>query len=360
MKFQRATTFLLLALLAAASAPFVAAHGGENAAETEVHLLEDEGDDSFYFTGGFDIYQVFLGEAHFPGLGVGSAGDAVYFRTILYGNYAQRPANAEEFRVVFRFSTPAGDVERFVATTDGKTLTTDFDHLEYELTADELVIERAGILFTNLSISPGDTINGFIVESSVDGDLRDRAPGGLFVPGSGGRVEVPAELYPVPGAGVITESVVLSGPVKYALATVTPRVDARNVVDVAMTSLLTEGAQHAHVEVTGGSWKATPLGNATGGEIKAGETLTVGLTLAPGVEPGEEVVPGRLDVYTDLGGRVSYILTWENGAPLVVPEGGEVPINILEMVPVAETPGIGILPLIAGLGALALVARRRS
>ncbi len=348
------------AFVATALAPFATAHGSEQAAETEIHLIEDEADDSFYETGGYDIYQVFLGEAHMEDLGDAVAGDTVYFRTILYGDHAGRPPGQSEFRVVFRMNSPAGEIERYFATTDGKTFTTDFDFLDYAIEATEVIIKRAAISLNGANLSVGDALTDFTVESFVDGDLRDAAPGTIYVPGSGGQLEVPDALYPFSGRGRLESSVALTGPSKYATATVTPRAGEPQTLDVVITTLLKEGSQHVHAEVVGASWTAEVLTNGTGGELKPGEATVVSFRIVPSVAPGEDMMPGRIDVFTDLGGRVSYALAWENGAPLILPEGaGNIPINALEQVPIVEAPGPGVLVTVAGLGALAVALRRR-
>lgn len=342
------TAALLAALAFLAAVPAALAHDPLEAAELETQVLEDEADDSFYVTGGFDVWQLFVGEAHVPEIGAGPAGDGLYFRTSLFGDFAGRPANVKEYRVTFTFETPAGSVTRYLATTDGTTFDTDFDALLVEPEDDQVVVQRAFVSYASAGVAPGDAVGAFLVESLVDGEVRDRAPGGILVPGTGGRVEVPME------SKVLEESVTLTGPGRYVR--VTPNDMGGGAYSVSVASALKEGGQHVHLEAPRVPGWTLTLEGENGGNLKPGDTKVIRFRLDASGEG--EVAPATLDVTTDLGGRSSVIAAVQGGKVVLLPDGAEAAPGSLSALGGASVPGAGALGALLAAVAVALARRR--
>ncbi|HWG89859.1 MAG TPA: hypothetical protein VNZ52_03325 [Candidatus Thermoplasmatota archaeon] len=342
---------LALALLLL-GVPSVLAHGTLEAREVETLLLVDEADDSFYTTGGYDLYEVYIGEAHLREAGMGAAGDGFYFRTILFGNFAERPPGTNEYRVEFNFAGPDGPMMRYLLTKDGKTFETDFDHLMVTVEDNQVEVNRAFVALQNASLTRQMALRDFRVTSLVDGEVRDRAPGGIYVPRTGGQVEVPMP------SEVRADSYTLVGPTKY-VAAAAARSPAGNYT-LTITSLLKEGEQHVSLATANVTDYTFVLPAEAGGVLKAGGTMTIPFTLEPMDRNGDGALePFQLDVLSDIGGRVGFVVSLQNGTAALLPEGAvavaqpwspETPLQ-------APLPGLVAVTL-AAVGAAFLLRRR--
>lgn len=339
----------LAALTVLVAFPPAGAHGEYEASELEVHLLSDEGSDVIESYGGYDIQDLFIGFAHDPAVGAGAAGDGFYLRAEIYGlpeNAAQPPD--QEWTVTFFIGTPGGEVVRSLSSSDGATFTSDFDSLLYEVDVPERSthVQRAFLSFASAGVAPGQPLGPFRVESTAGGDLRDVAPGGIPVPGTGGLAEYPDPTQ-IDGEGELVTSLPAKGPDGYvAMAAVA---DAPGDYTVTVASLLKEGGQHVIVTPrTADGWELT-LGGETNKAVDANGTATFTLhaVAAPGAAPLE------LDVTTDIGGRSTLLL--QPDGTLVLPDGTQVAPVVQ---PAAESPAPAVA-LLAGLLAAAAILRRR-
>lgn len=346
---MRFRVFPLLLALAVSGALPVAAHGTFEASELEIHIHDDEGSDVIESYGGFDIQDLFLGFAHDPTVGAGSAGDGFYVRLELYGLMANSPpVPGQEWTVSVTLQTPAGPLTRTLSTTDGVTFASDYDSLLFEIDDAERTthIQRAFVSYAGAGLSPGDAIGPFLVESRVDGDLRDASPGGIPMPGTDGAAEYPDPTQ-IDGEGALLETVTLVGPEVYVKVGAVAR-PAGAGFDVTVTSALTEGGQHVFVTpVETAGWTYNLTGTTTA-SLDANGTL--GFTLE--AEPTTATAPLRLEVQTDVGGRADL---W------VALDGTLTGPGNLTVAPTAqpprESPALGwALPVL--LAAMALARRR--
>lgn len=328
----------LIAILVAAaqSLPLGAAHGTAEANELEVEILRDEANEFNDARGGYDVTQVFIGEAHDHTLAHGADGDTVYWRAELYGAPGgESPLSSGEWRAVFTFEGPAGPVVRSIRTTDGKSFQTDFDKLIANASEGALHVERAMILLSSVGLAPGSELKQFRVETFVGNELRDRAPGGMPI---GGPVEVPTE------SRSLADAYALTGPTRYASARIEPATEGARL---HVTSLLTKGSQHIHLHLPAdvGSPDPTSVSVAPNGEA----TFLLRL-------PEELVEPLAFDLTTDVGGRITLVLDGAGlraeGAP---PATKNLPEEDGRPVP---GPPVALLVLVATLAAVTLARRR--
>lgn len=345
MRFPLLMAALGLSLLAAMPAD---AHGTFEASELEIHVHDDEGSDVIESYGGFDIQDLFIGFAHDPNVGAGAAGDGFYVRLELYGLMANSPpAPGQEWTVTVTMQTPAGPLTRTLSTTDGVTFASDYDSLLFEIDDAERTthIQRAFVSYAGAGLSPGDVIGPFLVESRVDGDLRDASPGGIPVPGTDGAAEYPDPTQ-IDGEGALLETVTLVGPeiyVEVAAVSTQPR-----TFDITVTSTLAEGGQHVFVTpVETAGWTYNLTGTTTA-SLEANGTLEFTLL----AEPTTATAPLHLEVETDVGGRADLWVgldgTLTGPGNLTVASAAQAP---------RESPALGwTAPLL--LVALAIVRRR--
>lgn len=352
---------LLPALLLALVAVPADAHGTFEANELEVHLLNDEGSDAIEPYGGYDIQDLFIGFAHDPEVGAGAAGEGFYLRLILYGlpeNSALGPVPtgspaALPWTATVRFMTEVGPMERTLSTIDGQVLTSDFDALEYKVDRAErtTMVQRAFVAYGDAGLHPTGTLGGFRVETRVGDDLRDVAPGGIPVPGTNGAQEYPDPTQ-IDGQGVITPSVVMRNPDNYVV--VSSVATAPGTYGLTIASALKQGGQHVMVQpVPSPAWDVSFDGD-TMREVEANGTLATVLHATPKAGVAAEVL--EVDVLTDVGGR-SVLYVSPNGT-LVLPDGAAV--GPAPAPPAKESPPVGVVGVLLGLGLLAMSRRRLS
>lgn len=335
--------------------PVGTAHGAVNARELEVLVLEDELSDVQTSTAGYDLGEFYVAEAWIAGLG-----DGLYFHTILFGSFPGNPSSSK-YEVRFTMEDAAGNkLVRSIITTGGEELSTDFDLLEAEHEADQVEIERAFVKLDGTGWTRGARIKTFIVESYVDGEIRDRAPGPLYAPRSGGRLEIPQG-----DSRQTVEFLVLQGPVNYMRANFT-RAETADTFVLNMTSALTKGAQHLHLEtpewalddptVTG--WEFEILG-PPGGEVAANGSSAVNFRLRPVPDEQGTVAPVMMNVTTDVGGRQGFqVRALGDGQVEFVPEQNVTSWSASTLrVAAAESPAGGgiswialVVPVVIALG----------
>lgn len=318
----------LVAVVLIAVVPSACAHGALEARELEIEILADESTELVSATGGFDITQVFLGEAHDAKVGAGPAGDGVYFRATLAG----RPGADGDARVLFVFEGPAGAVERAI-TVSGQTIASDFDALAALLTDDGLEIERAFVAYASAGLAPGDRLAGFRVVTTSGSRTVDVAPGGLYA----GPLEAPAG-----ESRVVAEEIQLAGVGRYL--DVGARIEGEDVV-LAVTSLLRNGSQHLELALEGADVVVEGPASVSVGPAGTAEFRIRANGRAP------------VDVTSDVGGRDRVVIDDDGGLRVLADDGATVlaaadPSFEERVVPVTSPMG-----LFAAL-AVALLARR--
>jgi hypothetical protein len=277
-------TLAALATLAAFASllPTAQAHGLVNAGELETLMVQDEASDVMTEGKlGYDLLQLYVGEAYVPGVG-----DGLYVHTTLYGGAGDRPALDGPLSVRFTFTTDQATFTRQITTSDGNSFSGDFDSLAIVPGSGEVDVQHAFVRYFP-SFGPGSVLKGLKAESFVGTDLRDVAPGGMFVQG------VPMT-EPGSTSKQVAESYPLRGPVGYAtIASLAADADgftltAHNPLKKGDEHilLLANEADGWHAEITGG------------GEVKAGGDTTIHVRLVPGTGTF------NLDLVTDIGGRI--------------------------------------------------------
>jgi len=340
---------LLLALLCLASAAVpvpVLAHNTYEASELETHVVNDEGTDVLESYGGYDIQDLFVGFAHDATTGSGAAGDGLYVRLELYGNRteSQVPQLAANWSVTVAMAVAGNLTVRSVWTTDGATFRSDFDSLAVATEERDTHVQRAFLSYANLGIAAGSEASILRIESRVDGDLRDVAPGGIPVPGTNGAQEYP-DPTSIEGKGILVESFPLSAPSNYVQ--VTPVATAPGDYTITVKSALQKGAQHVFVDaIDEGTYEL--FGN-TSAALDANGTMTFRLVLVPGRLDGA----AHLDIRTDVGGRTPLVLTADG----LQVEGGAFAPAMAPPEPESSPPA-GLLLALGVLGLAGLVARR--
>jgi MYXO-CTERM domain-containing protein len=346
---MRGLAAILAAWTLSAGALAASAHSVYEAAELEIHVVNDEGSDLIEAYGGYDIQDAFVGFAHEPALGVGDAGDGFYVRLELYGSRAESfvPQGAANWSVAVTMRLGDAETTRQVWSTDGTTFGHDFDGLLFEVEERDTHIQRAFLSYGRNGLAPGASVSIVRIESRVDGDLRDVAPGGIPVPGTDGARE-----YEDPGAlegrGVLADNVTLAGPEVYLdvvhASAIPCGADATGPCghEVTVATTLTAGSQHVFVRPRPGA--------ALEVRMPPGEPV-----VAPNGTLTFQVVPtsageAAFDVVTDVGGRMGFTVT-ANGA-LAGPAG-----ILVEAPP--EPPEESPAPVLGLLGAVAVAAALR-
>lgn len=325
--------------------PAAMAHNPVEAQELELLAIEDEGTDLIDGYGGYDIVAVFIGGAHHRELGQGVAGDGFYLRIELYGK-PDGPNAVLPNAIHVRFAGGNGTVERTITTPDGVSFASDFDHLELEAEDVEVHVRRAFLLWSSVGLAPGSPIKDLVVETTYGDDPRDVAPGGIYVPGSGGAATYPDPTQ-IDGAGRLIEAPVPPAADAYFGAVTA---SARgNAYRVEVQSGLHNGAQHilAAPPAGGTAWNVSITSPAA--EVAANGTYVLEFTAAAG--PGASDL--AIDLLSDVGGRLR----------IAVAPDGVLAVRGLETRPAAEpvpAPIAGPLGLAALAVALACKRLRRT
>lgn len=325
-----APVVLLLAVLALmAGMPAAQGHGLVNAGELETLIVQDEASDAMTgFDLGFDLVQLYVGEAHVPGLG-----DGLYVHTVLYGGAGERPALDGPLSVGFEFGFGERTVERTLYLQDG-AFQGDFDHIDAEAGDGEAEVQRAFLVYPD-GVGPGTALTSLRATSYVGQEARDVAPGGILLPGA------QAEVVMGESAQVV-ESYTLRGPAGYlAQVEVIAMADAPGEFLVTAWSGLKQGSQHIVLAAEPrDGWTAAIEG---GGEAKPGESESFTVRLTPGQGAY------AFDLYTDVGGHATFTAEQAADGLRVATDGSAA----VQPAPAAkESPA----PLWLALGGLALAA----
>lgn len=336
-------TTLVLALLMAT--PTALSHAAEEPLNVEVEVLEDEGEDAFYWYDGYDLYNLFVREAYWEPLDQ----EGIIFRFTLYGGFSEAP-EVDALHIDISAGSDNATTLR-LTTTDDQTWEGDLTVVAANITEDEPPFTgvtsklQAFVPYDALGLSPGDTLANVSMASYAGEDLRDIAPGGFFLPGSGGQGEVPGESQrlvdelPLEGTGGYTE--------------VTPTATGSSVQLLVKSNLEATGQ---HIEVVPGQapgWNLTVEG-PTAASVDAGGETTFDLNVTASSSATE---PLPVAIITDLGGR-EWVYLGINGTEL---QTGLEPasVDVAPEQPPQESPGPGVLGLLLGLTlAVALVGRR--
>ena len=319
---------LALTFLAAPAA----AHGALAINELETYAISDfEGQEDSFAWEGFEIWDVYVGD----GYDAIQDADGVYFKVNLAGDGTQRPTESAAWTVNISFKAGEETIEREIVH-DGVDVTTTFEALEWTIADGNVFQVKA---WTPIPDWKGKAVSDIVIVSSVDGEPRDTAPGGIHAPGTGTEIPVEAPstvIFPPMGEGRIVEQVELTGPAKFIDVTVTPL--GNGVFDFTVKNPLKEQGQHVHMrEPTLGSWSmSSPLPSVN---LEGGASATFKVALNASSMPGV-VEPLILDLYTDIGGRHLYYAYLENSEVKVLDDPTLATASAIE--PAQEAPGLGL------------------
>ncbi len=337
------TALVALAMLTVLAPP-AWAHAAPNPLENAVHLLADEGEDSFYWYDGYDLYNLFVREAYWEPLDQ----EGLIFRFTLYGGFAPTDV-ASTLHIDIGFTTPSGEQVLRMSTTDDRNWTGDLVPLVANVTPDDLPFTgvtskmQAFVPFEALDLAPGDSITDVWMASYADEDLVDLAPGGVFLPHSQGMVEVPME------SSRVTDELPLVGPHGYMSVehTITP-----GTLSIDVENILSTGQHVGVVPVETPGWNVSVVGGSAA-SVDGGEaaTFTLNVSAAPAA-----TAPLPVQVISDLGAR-DWIYVGVNGSELLTANSAEAVAVAPEAPATNESPGIGLVGLLV-IGLVGLAARR--
>lgn len=349
---------LLMGTLALAALPAPArAHTPAEPLPIEVKVLQDEGEDAFYWYDGYDLWYLLVREAYLPDQGR----EGLVFRFQLYGGFA--PGSTAD-RMSIDVGLTAGPEERSrswrVSTPDDAAWGGNMTILDANVTEDELpwtgvtATLLTFVSYAEIGAGPGQQVKDLWMRSWADDDLRDVAPGGLPVPFTNGTVVVP-DVPPVHESTRPVETLDLAGPVGY----VSTAVDADGWdLDITIQNAFEEQGQHVVVApVPTRGWEVEHEGRLVA-NLDGGQAARFALTARP---TADAAAPLPIEVVTDVGGRERFFVGVQGGTDLVL---GKDPAALAMEPPVpapAETtPGpAGWTVAAAAVAAALLLARRR-
>jgi hypothetical protein len=342
---------LFLILAAVLAAPAVAAHGDLEINELETLAIRDfEGmEDSFPYEG-FEIWDVYVGEGYNQTLD----GDGVYFKVNFAGDGTQRPAGGDAWTIGIQFNVGDESFEREL-THDGTTITSTFESLQWTIADGNVLQIKAWVPVEN---GTGKSVTEVVVVSSVDGEPRDMAPGGVYAPGSGSELPVTAPgtpVFPPMGEGRIVTEVPLTGAAKFLNVSIVAKDEATFTVTV--TNPLKEQGQHVILDASPSApWDFSA--SSAVAMLDGGASTTFDLTIRANATSGMRADAFPIDIISDIGGRQTlYAFLGDEGVALTPDASGVRPASTPEGV--LETPG-PVLPLLFAALVFAVFARRRA
>ena len=293
----RAARLLLLVLVAAA--PAASAHGALAVNELETYAISDfEGQEDSFAWEGWEIWDVYVGEGYSQAFD----SDGVYFKINLAGDGTSRPTMGQVWAVTFNFNVGGEGFARIIEH-DGTDVTTDFEELEWQIADGNVFQARAWVPVPEWA---GQSVTDIVLVSSVDGESRDTAPGGIHVPGTEAEIPVeapPTAVFPAMGEGRLVESIPLTGPAKYLNVSIAPL--GNGTFEFSVTNPLKEQGQHAMLSAASTmGWSVTPAD--WNSNLEAGQSATLRAEIKPNTADGSMVEPVRFDILTDIGGRQTY------------------------------------------------------
>ena len=329
--------------------PAVQAHGALAVNELETYAIGDfEGQEDSFAWEGFEIWDVYVGD----GYSEAHAADGVYFKVNFAGDGSQRPTGSTAWTIDFAFKVGDQAFERSLSH-DGADVATDFEELDWIIADGNVLQIRAWVPVPD---AKGQAVTDVVVVSSVDGDRRDVAPGGIFLPGAGTEVPVEAPatpVFPPLGEGRIVDAVPVTGPEKFINVTIAPQ--GAGVFELTVKNPLADQGQHVFLrETAAAGWSLEAP--TTSANLDGGASATFQVTLTPTATNGS-LDPLPLELYTDIGGRQTHYAYLEGDEVLLTSDPAtahSATIGEAEQ----EAPGPGALALLACL-AFAFVSRRR-
>lgn len=351
-----AARLALLSILAlAALAPAASAHGALAVNELETYAISDfEGQEDSFPWEGFEIWDVYVGDGHSQAHG----SDGVYFKVNLAGDGASRPTMGQVWAVTFTFNVGDQAFERRI-THDGAEVTTDFEELEWQIADGNVFQARAWVPVPDWA---GRSVTDILLVSSVDGEARDTAPGGIHLPGAGAEVPVqapPTTVFPAMGEGRLVESVPLTGPGKFLAVSVAAL--GNGTFELNVTNPLREQGQHAMLRLPATpGWSVTP--SEWNANLDAGRSAVLRVQAVPATAADGSIVdPMRFDLLSDIGGRHTFHAFVDGGeVALGQDEAAAQPAAFGEAA--EESPGLSLFAMAAALAvawASRSAARRR-
>jgi hypothetical protein len=346
---MRLSVPVLTALALAFLVPAASAHGGLTLNEFDVYAIGDfEGHEDSFEWEGFEIWDVYAGD----GYSMQNESHGVYFKVNLAGDGTKRPSGGETWDIQFTYKVGGTEYTRIISH-DGTEVTTDFEELEWQIADGNVFQVRA---WAPVPAWVDLTISDLVLLSSVDGEPRDIAPGGIYDPATGQEIPVnapPSAVFPEVGEGRIVDVVTLTGSAKFLEVSVMPEADGWFAFNV--TNPLAEQGQHFMVQATpGAGWNVNGAPNPESVDGAKSTNFRMQFTVD---EDATIVEPMRFDLMTDIGGLQSwYAFLGANGVEVVNDESMATAGSIEQ--PAQDTPG---LPLVwIGLVMVAFAARRRS
>lgn len=349
---MRPTTALVILAAATFIATPVAAHGDLTIHELETLAIRDfEGQEDSFPWEGFEIWDVYVGD----GYNFLQDSHGVYFKVNFAGDGTQRPLGSAAWAVDISFKVGEETVEREIVH-DGADVATTFEALEWVI-ADGNVFQIKA--WTPVPDWQGKAVRDIVIVSSVDGEPRDTAPGGIHDPVTGTEIPVEAPstvVFPPMGEGRIVEQVELTGPEKYIDVTLTPK--GSGVFEFAIKNPLAQQGQHVHFREpeSPGAWTMA-VASMGGAEMEGGASKTFTVTLDSTATSGT-VEPLLLDLYTDIGGRQLFYAYLDDGDVKVTNDPALANAANVEPAKEASSPGVLASALVIGV-ALALSRKTR-
>ncbi len=344
---MRLSVAALVALVALATlAPAASAHGGLTLNEFDIYAISDfEGHEDSFPWEGFEIWDIYAGDGYNEAVGA----HGVYFKANLAGDGTVRPTGSQSWDIRFTYNVGSDEYTRNISH-DGNEVTTDFEALEWQI-ADGNVFQIYA--WAPVPAWDGLSITDLVVVSSVDGEPRDIAPGGIYDPATGQEVPVnapPTPVFPEIGEGRIVEAVPLTGSAKFIDVKVTPEADGWFQFNV--TNPLAAQGQHFMVNASAPGWRVTGVPNAA--SIEGGASASFRMQFTP--DAAAVIEPMRFELMTDIGGLLP-LFAYMGPDGIVIVEDAARATTATMPEPDVEAPG---LPLVwIGL-VVAVVARRRA
>lgn len=346
MQPRSSLAVVFLALVASAMVPTVAGHAAPQPLANEVHVLEDDAQDEFYWYDGYDLHHLHVREAYWKSMNH----TGLVFRFTLYGGFAPGEVSNALHIDLSAVGPDGNKTVRFTTPDDTNWSSPQGMVLFSEITEDEApytgVTARLQVLvpYEVFGAEPGDTLEEISMRSYADDDLRDAAPGGIFVPGSGGAAEVPVE------STRHVDALELTGPSGYIdVETATDGTEATFAIENKLGN-----GQHVSIETTPTPGWNVSHGGFSQASLDANDSVSflVNATTTPAA-----TAPLPVHIYTDLGGHRTYYLG-VNGTTLQ--HGLEAAsVDVAPEQPSNESPGPAVGGLLAVLGAALVAARRR-
>jgi hypothetical protein len=336
-----AGTFLVLAAPANA-------HGDLTIHELETLAIRDfEGHEDSFAWEGWEIWDVYVGD----GYDFLYDGHGVYFKVNFAGDGKLRPTQGKIWGIDINYKVGEEVLHREIRH-DGTQITTTFENLEHSVADGNVFQIRAWAPVENWT---GKFVTDIVVITTVDGQARDTAPGGIHAPGTGTEIPVRGPstfIFPPLGEGRIVDRVALTGPEKFLNTTITDLGDGAFQFNVA-NPLKSQG-QHVHLRLPEQSnWTIATTPFAA--NLDGAASLTFTVSLASNITAGV-LEPVLLDLYTDIGGRQMYYAYVDNGQIRLTNDAAQAKPTTLDVA--KESPGLGFGLLIAAL-AVAFVVRRK-